>query len=259
MPRNFTAFSCLAALLLAAGGFEPFAFAQAENSSSVISSEPIFDKNEKLWKKWSWCKGPSGSDKGIYLASSKDNLNWSITERPALSLSTADWDSGTVESVDVAEHKTPNGRQYVLVYTVSDSISTFASGASAVGLALSKDGKHFEKLPAEKSAYGLAGMLMRSENKLSNGCESNQSTVLGARVTSVNGTLSLWYGELGYDRHKVPVGACVASASSQDGLTWKRSDECSMSLQFPPGHVSEDGLKTSLARYSMAYKQSKVF
>lgn len=235
--------------------------AQTVSGDVASGSEAIFDKHEKVWKKWvlssAVCENFAGKH-AIFCATSRDKKVWSVSKEPALSTLSDSWDAGCPESFDVTEHRIGGARKFVLVYSVRDKLST-GGNATSIGLALSSDGRHFEKLAADKSPYGLAGLLLRPAARLSNGCESNQVTILGPRISSTKGSLSLCYGELGYDAKQVPVAACVASASSSDGVSWRKSDSCKLSLEFKPGQVSEAGLKHSLTKYSMAYKQAGIY
>lgn len=248
-------------LFAAAAGIGSPALAQAAGGDVTIGSDAIFDKHEKVWKKWVLCSGVADCEAGkraIYCATSKDNKDWSVSKEPALTTLSDSWDASCPESFDVTEHRIAGAKKFVLVYSVHDKHSASAS-ATSIGLALSDDGRRFEKLAADKSPYGLAGLLMRPEPRLSNGCESTQATILGPRISSSKGRLSLCYGELGYDSRHVPVAACVASARSSDGVSWRKNDSCKLSLEFKPGQVSEAGLKHSLTKYSMAYKQTGIY
>lgn len=252
---------CSRVLLFAAvAGIGSPGLAQAAGGDATIGSDAIFDKHEKLWKKWVLGSGVADGATGnqaIYCATSKDNKVWSVSTEPALTLSDS-WDASCPESFDVTEHRIAGAQKFVLVYSVRDKLSTVAN-ATSIGLALSSDGRRFEKLPAANSPYGLPGLLMRPEPRLSNGCESTQATILGPHISSSKGRLSLCYGELGYDSRHVPVAACVASARSSDGVSWRKNDTCKLSLEFKPGQVSEAGLKHSLTKYSMAYKQTGIY
>lgn len=236
--------------------------AQNAGGEASVGPDPIFDKHERMWKKWILC--PRVADglpnhRAIFCATSKDNKHWFVSKEPALVTLSDSWDANCPESFDVAEHRIGGIQKFVLVYSVRDKLSAAGGRTTSIGLALSSDGRHFEKLSAAQSPYGLEGLLMRPEHRLANGCESTEATILGPRITSVNGNLSLCYGELGYDSKNVPVAACVASASSSDGVFWRKSESCKLSLQFKPGQVSEAGLKHSLTKYSMAYKQTAVY
>lgn len=248
-------------LVAAAAGIGSPGFAQAVRCDATIGSDAIYDKHEKLWKKWVLCSGVADGAAGkqaIYCATSKDNKVWSVSTEPALTTLSDSWDANCPESFDVAKYRIAGAQKFVLVYSVRDKLSKVAN-ATSIGLAFSSDGRRFEKLAAAKSPYGLPGLLMRPEPRLSNGCESTQATILGPRISSSKGRLSLCYGELGYDSRHVPVAACVASARSSDGVSWRKNDSCKLSLEFKPGQVSEAGLKHSLTKYSMAYKQTGIY
>ena len=250
------------AVLLAFAAFMPLASTATDATTGDLSSTSVFDKHERTWKKWflkTLTDHDHGQKSGVYCATSLDNRIWKIEDAPAFVLSDGEG-FASLESFDVARHKTRSGSQYVLVYSLTEIEANSAnSAASSIGLALSTDGRHFEKLSADKSPYGVPGLLFRPSARLSNGCTAERSSLFGPRIISANGQLSLWYGELGYDLQKQPVGACVAQASSSDGVTWQRNDDCKLSLHFKSGKANEDELRNTLAKYSLALKESQIF
>jgi hypothetical protein len=243
------------ALALLIANVLPLPVNGADCSASGLATAPMFDQQDRIWKKWilKSTEVERLSTDGIYCATSADRVNWTVDRTPSISFAANSWDSGEIQNFDIAQHRSPEGMKYVLVY--SASAERRADNCFSIGVAMSTDGRNFERLPSSRSPYSVAGLLFRPEAQLANGSHARRASMVDPRLTSLKGSLSLWYGQVGYDSSEKPVSACVVGADSADGLSWSKADDCKMSLSFRPGSCDDTKVKNTLLRYSIAYKE----
>jgi predicted GH43/DUF377 family glycosyl hydrolase len=120
------------------------------------------------------------------------------------------WDDQTSEipTVILDPHEPDENRRYRMWYGGSNAE---APNLTRLGLAFSRDGLHWERLPAGESPYGQAGLVLVPEDRWPGNC----AVVSDPTVVRRPDGLHLWYSSWGEDE------LVITYAFSTDGIHWE--------------------------------------
>lgn len=202
-----------------------------------VMADPTVLFDEGKFKMWF---GYGGLDKAgdessvrvrVGYAQSDDGIQWNI-EAPALNPGNG-WDRTNAETPSVVVDPTlPEGdpRRYRMYYAGLDhEIEKLpfeklveAGMVYGIGLAFSADGKHFTRLPAGESPFGMEGLVLKPAPPTLEGETHDFLNVADPHVLYHNGQYHLWYTSMCAVLSEQKSFFAIGYATSKDGIQWKK-------------------------------------
>ncbi len=138
------------------------------------------------------------------------------------------WDSARTETPDVIHvPSAPEGRQYILAYSGGETLLAGGYYNYRIGIAFSADGVNFERLPAEESPYGEAGMAFAPQDAFPALDGINGGVVADPVLLYKDGLYHLWFSSLACTDGEVCDAGVLAfgigHATSTDAIHWVAS------------------------------------
>ena len=184
----------------------------------------LWDEDAQLWRAyftfWDWYAEEHGQmAAGISGATSADGKNFVPLGALALEQQ-GTFDTGSVETCDVVKVDDPEragAKLYYMYYSGSTAGDDEHPGFYQMGLAISRDGRRFTPLAADRSKDGVPGLLFSIGDVLG-GAEDPDSFVTDPTVVLVDGAFHMW--SLCVELAPEPYGG-ICYHSSSDGVSWR--------------------------------------
>lgn len=87
-----------------------------------------------------------------------------------------------------------------------------------IGLAISRDGRTFTRLPAQESPYGAAGLVLRVQESLPGLAELAGGILADPEVHLIDGVYHLWFSSCAHDASDRPLAFGISHATSSEGI-----------------------------------------
>ncbi len=198
---------------------------------SVADASVLYDEDERRWKMWfatSWDEA-GGSRTGLKYVESPDGVAWTIGKGLSLAPGSApsDWDHTNVETPSVVKHPSaPVDRRYMLWYS-GGNVRRRSIGRGfpyyQIGLAFSRDGRRFTRLPANESPYAWSGLVLVVQHALPALPEVTDGIIADPDVVSKDGVFHMWFSTLALNRRGQVVTGGIGHAVSRNGVSWRAS------------------------------------
>lgn len=198
---------------------------------SVADASVFYDEDERRWKMWfatAW-EERGGSRTGVKYAESPDGVAWTIGKGLALAPGTApaDWDHTNVETPSVVKHPSaPAERRYMLWYS-GGNVKRRSMGRGfpyyQIGLAFSRDGRRFARLPANESPYAWSGLVLVVQHALPAWPEVTDGVIADPDVVLKDSAFHMWFSTLALNRRGQVVSGGIGHAVSRNGVSWRAS------------------------------------
>lgn len=198
---------------------------------TVADASVLYDEDDRLWKMWfatAWDE-EAGPRIGIKYAESRDGIAWTMAKRLALEPSAAPshWDHTNAEMPSVVKNPSaPPERRYMLWYGGGNSTRrAMARGLPyyQIGLAFSRDGRHFARLPAAESPYAWAGLVLVIQHALPGFPQVTDGAVADPDVLLKDGIFHMWFTTIALNRRGEVVTGGISHAISRGGSSWHPS------------------------------------
>ncbi|MGH2373055.1 MAG: hypothetical protein ACRDIC_06195 [bacterium] len=198
---------------------------------SVADASVLYDEDERRWKMWfatGWDEA-GGSRVGIKYAESSDGVAWTIGKGLALEPGTApaEWDHTNVETPSVVKNPSaPAERRYMLWYA-GGNVRRRSIGRGfpyyQIGLAFSRDGRRFTRVPANESPYAWSGLVLVVQHALPALPEATDGVLADPDVLLKDGVFHMWFSTLALNRRGEVVTGGIGHAVSRNGVSWRAS------------------------------------
>ena len=193
----------------------------------------LFDEEEQRWKMWVAvgrfvAEGEVRVD--IRYFDSDDGTHWNFHTDFALESNenSDSWDHTHAETPTVVKNPSgPPERRYLLWYSGGNMKKESLQGFPIykIGLAFSRDGKKFTRLPAAASPYGEAGLLIKARDAFPNFTNLAAGVVSDPEVVLKNGVFYLWFSGFALDASNQLIASGTSFATCSNGLKWKMSNK----------------------------------
>lgn len=198
---------------------------------TVADASVLYDEDDRRWKMWfatGWDQ-PAGSRIGIKYAESPDGVAWTIATGLALEPGPApsDWDHTNAETPSVVKDPSaPPDRRYMLWYSGGNAARRSINRGFPyyqIGLAFSRDGRRFTRVPAAESPYAWSGLVLVVQHALPASPEVTDGILADPDVLLQRGVFHMWFSTLGLNRRGEVVTGGIGYASSRNGVSWHGS------------------------------------
>ncbi|MGH2404695.1 MAG: hypothetical protein ACRDGN_09535 [bacterium] len=198
---------------------------------TVADASVLYDEDERRWKMWfstGWDdKGRSRT--GIKYAESSDGIVWAIGKGLALAPSAVPsaWDATHAESPSVVmDPSAPPERRYMLWYSGGNTTRRSMSQGVPyyqIGLAFSRDGRRFTRIPAAESPYAWAGLVLVVQHALPAFPQVTDGVLADPDVLLKGGIFHMWFSTIALNRRGGMVTGGIGHAISENGVSWHAS------------------------------------
>lgn len=206
--------------------------AYADGRYDIILGDPcvIFDEQASRWKAWfNATRAKSFADDSSYqviikYAESRDGRNWSVQHEPVLVAGRrkGDWDYYSAETPEVViDPNAPPERRYAMLYSGSAKVTEEYGPDYRIGVAFSRDGKHFSRLAQAQSIGGQAGMVLTPGIALPEFHPIKQGVVADPDVVLKDGLYHLWFSSYAVSEDGGRTTYGISYATSKDAIHWK--------------------------------------
>lgn len=204
---------------------------------TTSETSTIYDASENLWKRWSM-KGV-GARRVLTMATSVDGNVWKDAEGECFApcATESSWDSGSISAPTVVfnPNATDDSKRFLLSYAGAGTASGVGMPATAIGVAYSSDGRHFDR----------AGMVLGGSG-MSYG---------EPRLALVDGQFQLSFFCVKTDAKGIVEQAGLGTACSADGIKWDVRNDSPVTVEVVGKTTSTANLVQRLRQLVDAYSE----
>jgi hypothetical protein len=197
----------------------------------MTDASVLYDDEDQRWKMWfatGWTEGATPRT-GIKYAESRDGIAWTLD--PGLALepgpARAAWDYTNTDTPSVIKDPLARpDRRYMLWYAGGNSTRrTIGRGFPyyQIGLAFSRDGRRFTRVPAAESPYAWAGLVLVVQHAFPALPQVKDGVLTDPEVVRRGGIYHMWFSGLAQNDRGMTVTKGIGHATSRNGVSWKAS------------------------------------